>query len=108
MQGVHLIGAQMMGADLIGARMQGANLNLAEMDSATSLIAAILSGAALREIDFTGVGISQAQVDELFYDGSVTFAVGITRAPGRDEVLDWGDFDTQWRAWQKKNGYEVA
>ena len=107
MQGADLIGAHMQGANIFGAQMQGANLNLAQMDSATTLIAAILSGAAMREVDYTDVGITQAQVDGLFYDGSVTFAERITRAPGRDEVLDGSDFFIQWHAWQKKNGYEV-
>jgi len=107
MQGAILSKAQMQGASLNGAKLQGAVLSEAQMDSATSLREAIFSGAALREVDYSDVSISQAQVDELFYDGSVTFAEGITRAPGRDEVLGWGDFRKQWRAWQREKRYEV-
>lgn len=106
MQGAYLYGAQMQGADLSLAQMQGADLSWAAMDAATSLTDAALRGAALRGVGFSGAAISQAQVDEVFYDGSVRFPEGITRAAGRDAKLEPSDFENQWRAWQKSIGYD--
>ncbi len=106
MQGANLRRAQMQGADLIGAKMQGANLDGAQMDGSTDLRAAVLRGAALLSVDYTSVPISQKQVDDLFYDGSVTFAEGIRRAPGREEKLDRIEFLDRWRAWQEEIGFD--
>jgi uncharacterized protein YjbI with pentapeptide repeats len=106
MQGAVLRGAQMQGADLGVAQMQGADLSGAQMDAATFLRAANLAGAALRKVDYSDVAINQAQVDEVFYDGSVRFAPGITRAEGRDAVLEWQEFYDEWRAWQKERGFD--
>jgi uncharacterized protein YjbI with pentapeptide repeats len=106
MQGADLSRAKMQGADLSRAQMQGADLRGAQMDAATSLRAANLAGAALSEVDYSDVAINQAQVDEVFYDGSVRFALGINPAPGRDAVLEWQEFRDEWRAWQKERGFD--
>ena len=45
-------------------------------------------------------------MDGLFYDGSVIFADGITRAEGREEVLEGPEFQTKWRAWQEFIGFD--
>lgn len=90
--------AQMRGADLIGA----------QMDEKTSLSAATLRGAALREVDFTTVSFSQDQVDEIFGDGSVKLPDVLVRPDWPPEVLEYDDFITQWRAWQKKIGYDPS
>lgn len=70
-----------------------------------SLGGAGVQGAALRDVDYSDVTITQAQVDTLFYDGSVAFAPDIKRAPGREAALKYPEFYDRWRAWQKQNGF---
>ena len=86
--------------------MQGANLSGAQMDEKTSLKAAPLRGAALREVDYKDISLTQEQVDEMFGDGSVELPLTLTRPDWPVEVLHPTDFITQWRAWQVKIGYD--
>jgi hypothetical protein len=104
MQGPYLGGAQMQGADLGAAQMQGAILWGAQMDEKTSLIAAALRGAAMREVDYKDISLTQEQVDEMFGDGSVELPSALTRPDWPAETLDYLDFESQWRAWQVKIG----
>jgi uncharacterized protein YjbI with pentapeptide repeats len=105
MWGADLSWAKMQGANLIGAELLGADLFGAEMNSATSLTGAYFHAASLREVDYTDVNISQAQVDDLFYDGSVTFAPDVKRAAGREEILDRQKFYDQWSALKEKSRF---
>jgi uncharacterized protein YjbI with pentapeptide repeats len=114
MEGADLGGARMEGTDLLmtrmeaaklrRARMEGTNLWMARMDSATSLDTALLRGAALRDLNCSGVRFSQAQVDETFGDASVILPEGVIRpAHWPDwELPSMGEhaFDTEWRMWR--------
>ncbi|MBU3031812.1 pentapeptide repeat-containing protein [Paracoccus marinaquae] len=70
MEGADLWQARMERADLRGARMEGADLWQARMSSQTDLTAVRFSGAAVRSVDYSSVGISQDQVNEIFGDAS--------------------------------------
>jgi uncharacterized protein YjbI with pentapeptide repeats len=104
MEGTNLRRARMEGADLGRARMEGAVFWQARMDSTTSLIAATLRGAALREVDYSSVPISEAQVKSTFGDASVKLPEGIARpAHWPDWELPWeGEcaFESEWQKWQ--------
>ena len=105
MQGANLRGAQMQGAFLYGAQMQGTDLGEAQMDEETSLTAAPLRGAAVREVDFNTVPFSQEQVDAMFGDDSVKLPPTLTRPDWPTERLE-DDFESEWRVWQVKIGYD--
>jgi len=106
MQEAHLNESQMQGAVLDGAQIQGAIFWQTMMDSTTSLKAANLQNVALKEVDYGNVSISQAQVGEIFYDGSVNLPDNLIWDRDRSVIEDWSEFQDQWRAWQKKNGFE--
>ncbi|KAA0909842.1 pentapeptide repeat-containing protein [Aquicoccus porphyridii] len=115
MEGAGLSKARMEGAGLFGARMEGADFSEARMDSHTGLHDAKLQGAALRNVDYSSVGITQEQVDATFGDASVTLPKRITRPvhwpdwelPNRPihrigwelPPFDETTFYTQWRKW---------
>ncbi|MCA1334833.1 pentapeptide repeat-containing protein [Pseudooceanicola marinus] len=121
LQGAHLGAAKLQGADLGGAKLQGANLwdaelqgaNLmgAEFDAATDLSSATLRGALLRFVDFTNVPQIDAHLDpdQVFFDGSITLPGVITsdmpKWPYEDrrDVLEFGDLNRAWRAWQREH-----
>ena len=101
--------AQMEGANLNDAQMQGAELIGVYTDKKTSLSTALLRGVALREVDFTTVSFSQEQVDDMFGDGSVKLPKTLTRPKHwPQETLNGLEFETQWRAWQKKIGTDPS
>jgi len=112
LQRVGLEWAQLHGADLSGAQLQGADLNGAQFDSSTSLYAAILRGAAIKDVDFTHATISSEQLKDMFGDASVTLPGG--HGPDHEnwpehwskEELDWHGFYTQWRAFQRSIGQD--
>jgi uncharacterized protein YjbI with pentapeptide repeats len=72
MVGANLNGARIEGADLANARMEGAKLRAVQIDAATNLYGAVLTGAQMRSVDLRSVNISQAQLEQVFSDGSVT------------------------------------
>jgi hypothetical protein len=104
MEGANLRGARMEGANLYVARMEGANLRGARMEGAENLDTALLRGAALGNLDWSGVRVSQAQVDGTFGDGSVILPEGIIRPAHWPEwaLPPMGEhgFGTQWRKWR--------
>jgi hypothetical protein len=112
LQGAYLSSAKLQGANLRGAKLQGADLRNAEFDAETTLSAARFSYAALRATDFSETSITQEQLDSAFGDASVTLPGGKGiddpewPALWSKERLDYVDFDTQWRAFQAKNGYD--
>jgi uncharacterized protein YjbI with pentapeptide repeats len=112
LQGARLNGAQLQGARLNGAKLQGANLIGAKFDSITSFRAATLRGAALRDVNFTQINIKPDQITDTFGDATVTLPGG--HGPDHEnwpkrwskEDLDWHDFPTQWRAFQRSIGQD--
>ncbi|MEP1585296.1 MAG: pentapeptide repeat-containing protein [Tateyamaria sp.] len=101
LQGAGLRGAQLQGADLFGAQLQGANLRRAQFDAETSLISAGAQGAAIKEVDFTNLPQITEHLQDMFGDASVKLPDGVTKPDyWPDKDLKWGDFDTQWHAWQ--------
>jgi len=106
MEGAVLVEARMEGANLRGARMEGAVLRGARMDAKTNFSAAVVRYAALKSITCVKPGLDQDQVNAMFGDGSVTLPKGLTRPAHWPEAdLDWDDFEKQWRAWQRDQGY---
>lgn len=111
MEGAELTGARMEradlrwsrmeGADLTPIRMEGANLEGAWMDENTSLKAATLRGAALREVNYKTVPLSDDQIKSCFGDETVTRPDGIARP---DHWPDWElsifRFHDEWRKWR--------
>ncbi|WP_323036643.1 pentapeptide repeat-containing protein [Pararhodobacter sp.] len=87
MEGAILGLARMEGAILGLARMEGADLWLARMDASTSLNLATLTGAKLREVDYSNVRISAEQVNASFGDASVILPEALRPAP--DHWLTW-------------------
>jgi hypothetical protein len=72
------------------------------MDATTAPLAATLRGAALREVDYSKVHLSQDQVNAVFGDGTVILPKGLTRpAHWPEEELDVFEFHTQWDEWRK-------
>jgi len=112
LQGAYFGAAQLQGANLRGARLQGAVLDEAQMDDATSLSAVSLRGAALREVDYTNVNLSDDQIKSIYGDASVILPGGVTPdhpdwpAHFAREVLDWREFNNAWRAWQAEIGFD--
>ncbi|WP_435259490.1 pentapeptide repeat-containing protein [Thioclava sp. FR2] len=101
LQRADLSGAVLSGAKLSGARMEGAYLRGARMDASTSLTAALLRGAAVKEVDYTNVGLSQDQIDQMFGDGSVRWPNGVNRLKHwPDWEMGWDDFHEEWEKWQ--------
>ncbi|MCU0912132.1 MAG: pentapeptide repeat-containing protein [Rhodobacteraceae bacterium] len=106
MDGVNLWEARMEGADLWKARMEGADLWGARMEGAKSLTAAVLRGAAVRDVSLLDVPIGKEQIAEMFGDASVTLPERLTKP---DHWPDWklptdledpNNFHTQWRLWR--------
>jgi uncharacterized protein YjbI with pentapeptide repeats len=106
-QGATFVGTQMQGALLKRAQMQGTEIHGAQMDATTILTDADLEGATVSNVDYSTVALSQAQVDQMFGDGSVTLPAGVSRpSHWLDHVADWSEFESAWRAWQKKTGFD--
>jgi hypothetical protein len=60
-----------------------------------------------RDVDYTNVTISQAQADNMFGDKTVELPSKVTPpAHWPKEKLEWHEFATQWRAWQKSIGFD--
>jgi uncharacterized protein YjbI with pentapeptide repeats len=104
MEGIDLGWARLRGVDLWGVRMEGADLGGAWMDQNTSLQGATLQGAALRDVDYRAVAISNTQVKSTFGDASVKLPEGITSPENwPDWELPWGGdhaFESEWQKWQ--------
>ena len=112
LQGANLIHAQLQGANLSGAQLQGADLSDAQFDSKTTLSAARFSYAALSVTDLSETSITHGQLSEAFGDATVILPDG--KGPNdpewpehwSKEVLEWDEFNTQWRAFQKAGGFD--
>ena len=111
MEGALLSHVRMEGANLRDAYLVGAALKGVKLDATTKLTGAIFNGVYGREIDFTSISISPAQVHSMFGDRSVILP---TQREPQDrtwpahwpkEVLTDDAFETQWRAWQARIGY---
>lgn len=118
LQGAILIRSQLDEANLMEARMQGAFLGGTKVNSLTTLIMVDFRGAALKEVDLTGVLLSPSRLSNTFGDTSISDAFGDTsvtllagetgNAGSASWPKDWSkdnlDLDTffkEWRAWQK-------
>lgn len=102
---------QLQEASLKWAQLQAARLDGARMDADTNLKGTNFQGASLRAMDLTSVSISPEQIAKCFGDASVTLPGGVTPDHPdwpphwpKDE-LEWGAFNTQWRAFQQSIGY---
>jgi uncharacterized protein YjbI with pentapeptide repeats len=97
--------ARMEGANLSEAQMEGVNLHWARLEEA-KLEEACLIGAALREMDCSGVEFFPDQINSTFGDASVTLPNGVTPdspdwpAHWPKHELGLGRFNTEWRKWQ--------
>lgn len=104
MESANLWRARMEGANLARARVEGADLGQARMDATTDLRQAVVSSACVREVDYTSVALSQAQIDAMFGDASVSLP------EGREWPEKWPkwelpyhgehNFHDEWREWQ--------
>ncbi len=115
MRGADLSSARMEGADLSDARMQRAVLTTARMEGAdlrdARLEGAYVFSASVRSVDYTTVALSQAQINGMFGDASVTLPEGRERPEKWPtwELPTFGEhnFDDEWRKWQDDpEGYE--
>jgi hypothetical protein len=92
--------------------LQGADLWGAEFDKSSKTQAANFTGSACVRVDFTDSIITKEQLQTMFGDGSTTLPGGggpdhpdwHTHWP--KEMLKWNDFQTAWRAWQAKIGFQ--
>jgi uncharacterized protein YjbI with pentapeptide repeats len=104
MEGADLRQVQMEGANVMCARMEGTDLRRARMKGVKHPDRALLRGAALSDLNCSGVRFSQAQVDETFGDASVILPEGIIRPAHWPnwELPSMGEhaFDTEWRKWR--------
>ena len=58
-------------------------------------------------VDFTNVPQIADHVSDIFGDGSVTLPEGCARPDHwPEETLNFQDFRTQWRAWQRSIGQD--
>jgi Pentapeptide repeats (8 copies) len=107
LQGATLSGTRLQGADLTRAEMQGAELAWTEFDRRTDFSDINLSGAALREIDFSDAPQIEPFLQEAFGDASVTLPPNVSRpAHWSNEELNYQDFETQWRDFQHSIGQD--
>ena len=112
LQGAVLKVPELQGADLEHAQLQGADLEQADFDAETTLSGARFSYAGLSGVDFSKTSITQEQLESAFGDASVTLPDG--KGPNdpewpehwSKEKLDYNDFQTQWRAFQKAGGFD--
>ncbi|WP_323771407.1 pentapeptide repeat-containing protein [Antarctobacter sp.] len=104
MEGADLRKARMEGAILSDARMEGAILSDARMAATTDLTDAVVSSASVRSVDYTNVPLSQAQINGMFGDASVTLPERSERPAHWPtwELPSGGkhSFHAQWRKWQ--------
>ena len=112
LQGADLGHAELQKADLEHAQLQGADLEQAHFDAETTLRGARFSYAGLRGVDFSKTSITQEQLESAFGDASVTLPDG--KGPNdlewpehwSKEKLDYEEFETKWRAFQKAGGFD--
>ena len=112
LQGADLGHAELQKADLEHAQLQGADLEQAHFDAETTLRGARFSYAGLRGVDFSKTSITQEQLESAFGDASVTLPDG--KGPNdpewpehwSKEKLDYEEFETKWRAFQKMGGFD--
>ncbi len=106
MEGAFLGWARMEGAILRAARMDGAFLRGARFNKGTSFQPATLRGAGWKDVDCTAISHIADYLEEIFGDTSVTLPHGVVAPPHWEtEVLDWDEFEPQWRAFQRSIGY---
>ena len=111
-ENVSFLKAQLQGANLSHAKLQGAKLEEAQFDSRTTLSAASFAYAELAGVDFSETTITHEQLSEAFGDASVTLPDG--KGPDDQEwpahwskeTLNWADFQSKWRAFQKAGGFD--
>jgi hypothetical protein len=107
-----LMNAQLQGAYLGGAELQGAYLGGVKFDKSTATQEANFSASSCVAVDFTDSTITIDQLHTMFGDGSTTLPGG--HGPDHPDwpahwpkkMLDWDDFETAWRAWQAKIGFQ--
>ncbi|WP_081531392.1 pentapeptide repeat-containing protein [Rhodovulum sp. P5] len=97
LEGASLEGARLEGAGLVVARLEGAFLEGARLDNRTSFTAATLRGAAVKDVDFTPIALTQDQIDSAFGDGSTK--LGNLKRPAHwpSADLNGHEFEEEWR-----------
>ena len=79
MEGAKLWAVWLEGADLRGARLEGADLRYARFDASTKWTGALLHGASVRFVDFTGTSITADQIETTFGDATTLLPDTIPR-----------------------------
>jgi uncharacterized protein YjbI with pentapeptide repeats len=101
MQGAVLWGAQMQGAVLWGAQMQGSILRDAQFDAATDMMAADLTKAAVKAVDFKKIPQTAEHLAGLFGDATTQLPDGIDAPDHWPKFnLNWDEFETEWKKWK--------
>ena len=112
LQGFDLSSLNFENVSFKAAQLQGADLEQAHFDAETTLRGARFSYAGLRGVDFSKTSITQEQLESAFGDASVTLPDG--KGPNdlewpehwSKEKLDYEEFETKWRAFQKAGGFD--
>ncbi len=117
LRGADLREAKMQGANLFRAEMQGANLRKTEFSDKTILVPATLRGAGLKSASLAECSSDPEKLPGLladaFGDATVNLPDGLEAGEpplehwSREE-LDDHQFEAQWRAFQKRIGYDPA
>ena len=104
MADAELYKANLRRADVRLAQMTGVSLCRAVMTGVTSAPSATFHGVLFKDVDLTGLPLSQVPIDQSYGDTSVILPAGIMRPP------HWPDWDvpvfendgilTQWRLWR--------
>lgn len=107
-----MFNAQLLGTDFTCANLAGVSLSNVTFDAFTQLINTNLVGAACCDIDFSCTSVSQQQLETAFGDASTI----LSKREGPDhkdwpphwpkDELDPQEFQTAWREWQTKIGFQ--
>ncbi len=97
-------GMQLQGASLVGVDFGGAR----EINS-TDFRPKSMRGAGFKHLDLRNAQLD-ATLHQTFGDGSVMLPTGLVAGKPPlehwvSEDLDWPEFETRWRAWQREIGY---
>ncbi|GGD41588.1 pentapeptide repeat-containing protein [Sinisalibacter lacisalsi] len=93
-----LLGTHLDGANLSRAHLEGSDLRWAQLDHATSFTKAVMTHAAVKNVDLSNIRLSADQINAMFGDGTVTLPEAILRPPAHwpSDDLRFRDFDAKW------------
>ena len=104
LEGSELIDAQLCSTELIGATLNNANLfravlNRTIVSNKTDFREAEFDDVQISCMDFVEANISDGQLNEMFGDETVILASHTRPMHWPDMILDWIDFDTEYKKW---------